>query len=105
YVLGALAADERAEFAAHLSEWAACAAEAYSFAPAVVPVGTAAPHVRPRRPLSIRVWRSGNVWWRGSSRRLDNPSRSLARRWRQRGGQLHNGCSPRRLSPLRSDSA
>jgi anti-sigma-K factor RskA len=32
YVLEALAPDERAEFAAHLSECAACAAEVYSFA-------------------------------------------------------------------------
>jgi anti-sigma-K factor RskA len=55
YVLGALAPDERAEFAAHLSECADCRAEVYSFTPVVVALAHAAPPVDPAVALRERV--------------------------------------------------
>ena len=55
YVLGALAPDERAEFAAHLSECAECAAEVYSFAPVMVALAHAAPPVDPDVVVRDRV--------------------------------------------------
>ena len=55
YVLGALSPEERAEFAAHLSECADCAAEVYSFAPVVVALAHAAPPVDPGVALRERV--------------------------------------------------
>jgi anti-sigma-K factor RskA len=55
YVLEALAPDERAEFAAHLSECADCAAEVYSFAPVMAALAHAAPPVDPALVLRERV--------------------------------------------------
>jgi anti-sigma-K factor RskA len=55
YVLGVLTPDERAEFAAHLSECADCAAEVYSFAPVAVALAHAAPPVDPAVTLRERV--------------------------------------------------
>jgi anti-sigma-K factor RskA len=55
YVLGALSPDERAEFAAHLSECADCAAEVHSFAPVVAALAHAAPPVAPAVVLRERV--------------------------------------------------
>jgi anti-sigma-K factor RskA len=55
YVLGVLTPDERAEFAAHLSECADCAAEVYSFAPVAVALAHAAPPVDPAVVLRERV--------------------------------------------------
>jgi anti-sigma-K factor RskA len=55
YVLDALAPDERAEFAAHLSECAACAAEVYSFLHVVGELAHAAPPVDPPVFLRERV--------------------------------------------------
>jgi anti-sigma-K factor RskA len=55
YVLGALAPDERAEFAAHLSECADCAREVYSFAPVVAALAHAAPPLDPPVVLRERV--------------------------------------------------
>jgi anti-sigma-K factor RskA len=55
YVLGALAPDERAEFAAHLSECAVCAAEVSSFTHVVGELAHAAPPVDPPALLRDRV--------------------------------------------------
>jgi anti-sigma-K factor RskA len=55
YVLGALTPDERAEFRAHLSECAACAAEVLSFAPVVGALAHAAPPVDPPAVVRERV--------------------------------------------------
>jgi anti-sigma-K factor RskA len=55
YVLGALPPDERTEFAEHLSECAACAAEVHSFATVACALAHAAPPVDPPEALRERI--------------------------------------------------